>query len=164
MSAVWHSKHVCCLTQQTCLLWDTADMVAGRHSRYVCCVTNQTCLLCDTADMSAMSHSRNPDRHDSVHSITHQTFAFYKWLQWNGRINVTRAPSGPTCIGTKERTLPYLPSNLPMRNCHIYNTCMNIWTSNICMNGGGILLIKTYHRNTVTKSTPKKQKTYYIIS
>ena len=28
MSAVWHSKHVCCVTQQTCLLFCTADMYA----------------------------------------------------------------------------------------------------------------------------------------
>ena len=39
------------MTQQTCLLRDTADIV--------CCVTQQTCLLCHTADMSAVSHNRH---------------------------------------------------------------------------------------------------------
>ena len=51
MSAVSHSRHVCCVTQQTCLLCHTADMSAVSHSRHVCCVTQQTCLLCHTADM-----------------------------------------------------------------------------------------------------------------
>ena len=47
-SALWYSKHVCCVIQQTCLLCHTADMSAVRHSR----VTQQTCLLCDRADMA----------------------------------------------------------------------------------------------------------------
>ena len=76
MSAVSHSKHVCCFTQQTCLLCHTADISAFlrsrhcllcrtadvsavSHRRHVCCVKQQTCLLCDTADMSAASHSRH---------------------------------------------------------------------------------------------------------
>ena len=78
MSAVWHSRHVCsvtqiaCLqvTQQTCLLWhtteqqtcllcETADMSPIGHNTHVCCVTQQTCSLCDTADMSAVWHSRH---------------------------------------------------------------------------------------------------------
>ena len=42
-----HSRHVCYVTQQTCLLCVTADMSAVQHSRHVCCVTQQTCLLCD---------------------------------------------------------------------------------------------------------------------
>ena len=45
MSAVGYIRHVCCVTQRTCLLWDTADM---------CCVTRQTRRLRDTAEMSAM--------------------------------------------------------------------------------------------------------------
>ena len=57
MSAVSHRRHVCCVTQQTCLLCHSADMSAVSHSRHVCCVTQQTCLLCHTADMSAVSHS-----------------------------------------------------------------------------------------------------------
>ena len=44
-SAVRHSRHVGCVTQQTCLLGDTADMF--------CCASKQTCLLCDAEDMSA---------------------------------------------------------------------------------------------------------------
>ena len=32
---------------------------AVKHSRHVCCLTHQTCLLCDTADISAVSHSRH---------------------------------------------------------------------------------------------------------
>ena len=63
MSAVSHSRHVCCVTQQTCLLCHTADMSAVSHSRHVCCVPQQTCLLCDTADMSAVSHSRHVPGH-----------------------------------------------------------------------------------------------------
>ena len=59
MSAVSHSRHVCCVTQQTCLRRHTADMSAVSHSRHVCWVTQQTCLLCHTANMSAMSHSRH---------------------------------------------------------------------------------------------------------
>ena len=64
-----HSRHVCCATQQTCLLCHTADNV--------CCATQQTlsavshsrqCLLCETADivgcvtqqtLSVVSHSRH---------------------------------------------------------------------------------------------------------
>ena len=61
-------RPVACVTQQTCLLYDKADMSAVWHSRHVCCVTkltavshiiaHQTCLLCHTADMFAVSHSR----------------------------------------------------------------------------------------------------------
>ena len=51
MSAVPHSRHVCCVIQQTCL--------AVSHSRHVCCVTQQTCPRCHIADMSAVSHSRH---------------------------------------------------------------------------------------------------------
>ena len=74
MSAVWHSRHVCCLTQQTCLLCCaadisavhhsrlvccvTADMSAVSHSRHVCIVTQQKCLLCHAADMSIVWDSR----------------------------------------------------------------------------------------------------------
>ena len=54
-----HSRHVFCVTQQTCLLCHTADMSAVSHSRHVCCDTQQTCLLCHTADMSAASRNRH---------------------------------------------------------------------------------------------------------
>ena len=59
VSAVWHRRHVCCVTQQTCLLCHTADMSTVSHSRYVYSVAQQTCLLCDMADVSAVSHSRH---------------------------------------------------------------------------------------------------------
>ena len=62
MSAVsrsTHSRHVCCVKKQTCLLCETMDMSAVCHSRHVCYVTQQTCLLCNTADMSAVRHSRH---------------------------------------------------------------------------------------------------------
>ena len=49
-----HSGHVCRATQQTCLLWTTADMSAVSNCSHVWCVTKQTGLLCDTADMSAV--------------------------------------------------------------------------------------------------------------
>ena len=45
MSAVLHSRHVCCPTQHTCLLCDTAQMSAACQSRHACCVTQQTCVL-----------------------------------------------------------------------------------------------------------------------
>ena len=70
--------HICCVTQQTCLLCDTSDMSccvaqqtqtcllcdaadvsAVSHSRHGHCVAPQTCLLCNPADMSAVSHSRH---------------------------------------------------------------------------------------------------------
>ena len=52
-----HSRHVCCVAQQTCLLCHTAEISASPHSRHVCvcCVTQQTALLCHTADMTAVS-------------------------------------------------------------------------------------------------------------
>ena len=53
-SAVTHSRHVCAVTQHTCLLRQTADMSAVSTSRHVCCVTQQTSLLSDTANMSAV--------------------------------------------------------------------------------------------------------------
>ena len=92
--AVSHSRHVYCVTQQTCLRCHTADMFAVSHSRHVCCVaqqiyrsavshsrqacclTHQTCLLCHRADKPAVSprqqtcllcHSR------AVSRITQQT-------------------------------------------------------------------------------------------
>ena len=43
-------------TQQTCMLWDTADMTAVLLSRHVCSFTQQTRLLCDTTDLSAVRH------------------------------------------------------------------------------------------------------------
>ena len=60
MSAVSHSRQVCCVLQQTCLLCDTADSVccvtqqtmpAVSHSRHWVCVTQQT--------LSAVAHSRH---------------------------------------------------------------------------------------------------------
>ena len=63
MSAVCHSRNVCCVTPQTCLLclsWqtcllcDTADMC-----RHVYCATQHTCILCQAADVSAASHSKH---------------------------------------------------------------------------------------------------------
>ena len=59
ISAVSYSRHVCRVTQQTCLLRHTTDMSAGSHGRHVCCVTQQTCLPCHTSDMSAVCHSRH---------------------------------------------------------------------------------------------------------
>ena len=32
-----HSRHLCRVTQPTCLLWATADMSAAAHSRHICC-------------------------------------------------------------------------------------------------------------------------------
>ena len=52
-----HSRHVCCVTQQTCLLCDTADMSTVWQSSHVCCVTQKTCLLCHTEDTTAVWHS-----------------------------------------------------------------------------------------------------------
>ena len=54
MSAVWHSRHVCCVTQQKCLMFHSADMSTVWHSSCVFCVTQQTRLLRATADMSAV--------------------------------------------------------------------------------------------------------------
>ena len=51
-------RHVCSVTQQTCLLCHT-DMSAASHSRQAGCVTQQTCRLCHTAGMSVVSHSRH---------------------------------------------------------------------------------------------------------
>ena len=71
-NVVRHSRHVCCLAQQTCLLRHTADMSAAQQSgqsfcvtqktclpcdtAHICCVSQQACLLWDTADMSSMQH------------------------------------------------------------------------------------------------------------
>ena len=56
------------MRQQTCLLRYTADMSAMLHSSHVCCVTQQTCPpACDnkpwfciapTTQLSAMAHAR----------------------------------------------------------------------------------------------------------
>ena len=51
-----HSRHVCCVTQQTCLLCHTADMSAVSHGRHVCCATQQACLLSHTADTPLKSN------------------------------------------------------------------------------------------------------------
>ena len=61
-SAVSHNSHVCCATQQKCLLCQSAVMSAMSCSAHVCCATRcletqQTCLLCHTADMSGVLHS-----------------------------------------------------------------------------------------------------------
>ena len=50
MSDVAHSKEVCCVILQTCLLRHTVDMSA---------VSQQTCVLCHTADVSSFQHSRH---------------------------------------------------------------------------------------------------------
>ena len=39
MSAVSHSRHVCCVTPQPCLLCDKADVSAVSRSICVCCAT-----------------------------------------------------------------------------------------------------------------------------
>ena len=70
MSALPHSGHVCCVTQQTPLLC----------SRRVCCVTQKTFLLCHTADMSAVSHGKHVCR------VKQQTIAR---TQYKGRVSKT---------------------------------------------------------------------------
>ena len=82
VSAVSQSRHVCCVTQHTCLLCRTAVMSAPSHSgcaccvaqqtsavslRHFCCFAQQTCLLCCTTNLSAVSHRRH------VCCITRQT-------------------------------------------------------------------------------------------
>ena len=96
-SAVSHSRHVCCVTQQTCLPRDTADMSAVPHSRHVfCCVTQQTCLPCRTEDMSPVSFSR------LVCCATQQTMP----AAWQSR----------HCLGPKGAFW----TRQQMRKCHIY--------------------------------------------
>ena len=61
MSAVSHSRHVCCVTRLTCLPSHTADVSAVSQqrvsrSRHVYRVTQQTCLLWPTAHMFAVPH------------------------------------------------------------------------------------------------------------
>ena len=53
MSAVWHGRHVCCFTEQTCLPCHAADMPPVCHSRHACLVTQQTCLLLQAHDRRA---------------------------------------------------------------------------------------------------------------
>ena len=50
MSTASHSGGVCCLADQTCPQFHTADMSAAAHSRHVCCVTQKTCRLHHTAE------------------------------------------------------------------------------------------------------------------
>ena len=72
------SRHVCAVTQLTCLLCDTANLSAMPQSRQVCCATQWTCLLCDTANTSAVSHSRHlccVTQHTSLLSHTANMFA-----------------------------------------------------------------------------------------
>ena len=57
MSAVPHSRRVCCVTQETCLLCDTADMSAVRYSRHLCCITQQTRLMCHSVESRQQSSS-----------------------------------------------------------------------------------------------------------
>ena len=57
MSAVSHSRHACCVTQQSCLLCHTANRSAVSHSRHVCSLTRQTRLRRRTTDISAESRS-----------------------------------------------------------------------------------------------------------
>ena len=56
-SAAWHGRHIYSVTQQTCLVWDTAAMSAVRSSTHFSCGTQQTCLL--IADMSTVWRSRH---------------------------------------------------------------------------------------------------------
>ena len=57
----WVSGESASVTQQTCLLCQTADISAVLHSRHVCvcCVTRQICQLRHTADTCVVSHSRH---------------------------------------------------------------------------------------------------------
>ena len=53
LRALFVKQQTCLLcTQQTRLLCHIADMSAVSHSRRVCCITQQTCLLCHTAGFS----------------------------------------------------------------------------------------------------------------
>ena len=63
MSAVSHSRHVCRLTQQTCLLCHTADISVASHSRHVCCVTSFTPLK--TSDYFLSGFREQPSVDDS---------------------------------------------------------------------------------------------------
>ena len=38
--STWDSRHICCVTQQTCLLFHIAGMSAVGQSLHVCCVTH----------------------------------------------------------------------------------------------------------------------------
>ena len=49
-------NELCSLTASGCLCY-TADMPPVSHSRHICYVRQQECLLCHTADMSAVSHT-----------------------------------------------------------------------------------------------------------
>ena len=140
MSAVSGSRHVCCVTQQTCLLCATADMSAVSHSRHVCCVTQETCLPCQTADISTASHSRH------VCCVTQQPCLPCDtadmspvWIHTDHLIYVNIYGSSITWMNT------YCLSNICMNIYGSSPTCMNmcgsskIWmgiygTSNTCMN------------------------------
>ena len=56
MFVVPHSRHVCGVTQLTCL--PAANVSAASRSRHVCCVPPQTRLLFHTVGIVAVSHSR----------------------------------------------------------------------------------------------------------
>ena len=67
ISDVSRNRHVCRVTQQTCLLCDAADISAVSHDRHVCCAPRHSCLRCHTvdffppcpaADTFVLSHSR----------------------------------------------------------------------------------------------------------
>ena len=60
---VSHSRHVCCVTQQTCLLCDTANIGCVTQQtcllcRTVCCVTQQTCLLSHLDSLAPVDRPR----------------------------------------------------------------------------------------------------------
>ena len=58
ISAMRHSRHVCCGPHRTCLLRHAADVSAVAHNKQVVFwVTQQTCL-CDTGDMSGVRRGR----------------------------------------------------------------------------------------------------------
>ena len=119
---VSHNRHVCCVTQQKCLLCHTADMSAVSRSKHVCYATQQTCLLCHTAGMSVASHSRRVCRVTQLDSPPQSNY-FVSCVR-ELRRRAVRCCSHPT-----ERSEACLERSFEVRDCtlHITQTKARTW-------------------------------------
>ena len=103
------------LTQQTCLLCDTAEMSAVSYSRHVWCVTQLACLLCHTAALPAASHIRRVC-HVTPHTLSDVSFGRQCLFSRIRHCLLSDAAETVCCV--TQQTLPALSHGSHCMLCH----------------------------------------------
>ena len=100
------------MIQQTCLLCDTADMSAVSHSRHVCCATRQACLLCRTTEspQNKQSHNNLP-RRANLYGSANFNYYVQDWIFGLEQIGSRGRDTTSSSIKTKGYMITNLVTN-----------------------------------------------------